>query len=35
MTIHRTFFQDFKTDNDEPVTVEYYYHAYPVNAHKR
>lgn len=22
----RTFFQDFKTDNDEPVTVEYAYH---------
>ena len=21
----RTFFQDFKTDNDQPVTVEYYY----------
>jgi hypothetical protein len=21
----RTFFQDFKTDNDEPVTVEYFY----------
>lgn len=21
----RTFFQDFKTDNDEPVTVEYTY----------
>ncbi len=22
---HRTFFQDFKTDNEEPVTVEYSY----------
>lgn len=21
----RTFFQDFKTDNDQPVTVEYFY----------
>lgn len=27
MSSHRTFFQDFKTDNDVPVTVEYYYEA--------
>lgn len=23
--MHRTFFQEFKTDNDMPVTVEYFY----------